>query len=64
MFHGYYDTIPDSGYIGIHLKLAHGASLEENYVVGVYASYSEDMYIEEDSIYFHAIEPKGIAGAS
>lgn len=62
--HGYYDTIPDSGYIGIHLKLAHGASLPENYVVGVYASYSEDMYIEEDSIYFHAIEPKGIAGAS
>ena len=62
--HGFYDTIPDSGYIGIHLKLSHGEKLPVNYVVAVYASYTEDMYYEDDNIYFHAIEPKGIAGSS
>lgn len=59
---GYYDTQPDSGSIDIHLKLAATNTLKTNTVVCVYASYSEDMFLDESNVYFKSIESATAGG--
>ena len=53
---GFYDTLPDSGFIDIHLKLE--TAKNENYVVCVYASYSEEMQIDGQRITTQPIQTR------
>ena len=53
---GFYDTLPDSGFIDIHLKLE--TAKAENYVVCVYASYSEEMKIDGQRITTQPIQTR------
>ena len=55
---GYYQTIPDTGTIDIHLKLKDPLQGTDNMVVCVYASYSEDIKIDGDRIYFSPMETR------
>ena len=57
---GYYQTIPDKGYIDIHLKLKDYIETEANggkgnMVVCVYASFSEEMILDGDRFYFNPL---------
>ena len=51
---GYYTTVPDTGFIDLHLKLKDPTP--KNTVVMVYASYSENMTIDGDRVTFSPIE--------
>ena len=51
---GYYTTVPDTGFIDLHLKLR--TPTAKNTVVMVYASYSENMKIDGDRVVFTPIE--------
>ena len=53
---GFYSTLPDKGTMDIHLKLAPDTHLAENYVVIIFASYTEEMNIDEGHFYFTPLE--------
>ena len=53
---GFYTTLPDKGTMDIHLKLKQGATLPENYVVVVFASYTEEINIHDGNYFFTPLE--------
>ena len=53
---GFYTTLPDSGTMDIHLKLENDKYLEDTYVVCVYASYTEEIVIDDGNYSFHPLE--------
>ena len=53
---GYFTTLPDTGTMDIHLKLENGQTLNGNHTIAIYASYTEEIEINDGAYSFRPLE--------